>query len=365
MEPGNNPIEVKDVSDKPKKLKFNTKSKKLKILAIVLVAVLVVGGVASALVVKSIYNKPENVLAKAISKYAFSDEPKNFDASMKLNLEEPTSGIKDMEMKMSVLSSGKSAQVDMELNLSVLRLRGAVQTNENGDIYVKVKDLPALLGSDFATAYGIPEEMKQQIQELDDTWIEITKADMDKLSGGQNSDNKYDKCVDKVYELMANESLADKVDGMYKDNRFFLAKSSSEEVINGKKLLKVEVGLDKTKLESFANGLKATGEYKDLATTCGINETETLKNEEDNISKSTVKNGKVFVWLDRGKKELVKMEMTGEFFEGERKTMTASMTMDVKDGSNVKLEAPEKKVNIMELLQKFGIDTSMFGSQNL
>ena len=54
------PIEVRDVSEKPKKLKFNVKSKKLKVIAVVLAAVLIVGGVASALVVRSIYNKPEN-----------------------------------------------------------------------------------------------------------------------------------------------------------------------------------------------------------------------------------------------------------------------------------------------------------------
>lgn len=366
MNPEKNQIEVNDVSEKPSKLKFNVKSKKLKIFALVLIVLLVAGGVVGALVVRSIYNKPENVLAKSLSNYAFSSEPKNFDLSMNMELSEPQLGIKEIEMKMGVINSGKSSQVDMELNLSVLRLRGAVQMNENGNIYIKLKDLPALLGSDIAQQYGIPEEMKQQITELDDKWIEITKDDIAKLNGNQPSEDKYGKCVDKLYELMANEELAGKVDGMYKDNRFFLAKSSSEEVINGKKLLKVEVGLDKTKLDSFAGGLKAMEEYKNLVDTCGIEESAALAGDDEDFDGDEVmRDGKVFVWLDRGKKQLVKMEMTGDFYQDEEKYMSASLTMDVKDSSNVKLEEPANKINIMDLMRSFGLDPSMFESQGL
>jgi len=355
-------LAVRDVSSEPKRLRFNVRNKKLKLLCMVLAALVLVGGVAAALVVRSIDNKPENVLAKAISKYAFSSEPKSFDLTTNVEFEEPLFGASEVDLKMDVATAGKSAQLDMELNISVLRLRGAVQFNEDGNIYVKVKDLPTLLGSDFANNNALTEEMRQKVLELDNKWIEITRDDIAKLTGGSNSEDVYGKCSNKLYELMSDKKLGDKMNGFYKGNRFLLARSSSEEVIDGKKLLKVEVDLDKDKLESFGLGLRNTAEYKDLMTVCGGDEEEADSAYETLPDNEEFRNSKTYVWLDRGKKELVKVEMGTEFYQEGEKVWVGKVTMGVKSATGVKIEAPTDKVNITDLLQSFGISPEMLNS---
>ena len=90
-------------------------------------------------------------------------DDQRFETTSKIKLANETMGIKEVELKLDIQNSGMNAQTNFEVNLSVLRLRGAVQIRDNGDIYVKVKDLPALLSSDFASGAGIPEEMKANL----------------------------------------------------------------------------------------------------------------------------------------------------------------------------------------------------------
>jgi hypothetical protein len=333
--------------------KFSLKSKKVRIILASLLAVLVLGGAGAAAYVNSLYNKPENVLATAMANYLLDGKDKNFDAVINIGSEDPSSATANTELKMGVQTSGKTTQIDLEANVSVFRLRGAVQSNENGNIYVQVKDLPELLGSDAASAYGIPEEMKRQIAALEDKWIEITPEDLASLtvSSASTEPSTFDACTEALYSALDNKDLGDSVDKIYKGNRFFLAKSSSEEVVDGKKLLKVEVGLDQEKLKSFANEMYGVGEIKVLVEKCGLAGEQNVATE----AKDSLKNGKMTVWLDRGKRELVKLEASGDNFVEEKKTGDFKMAMTV-NAPAAKLDAPTDVVNIKELLQMFGID---------
>lgn len=330
--------------------------KKLKIVGIVVAAILVVGGITAALVVRSIYNKPENVVATALANYLLDGEDKNFDTKISLNMEEALMGVKNIELGGNVQMDGKTTQIDLELNASIITLRGSIQSNENGNLYVKVQDLPALLATGALTAYGVTEDMATQIASLDDKWIEIKAEDMAMLTGKEAGESALDKCTGSLYAALENNSLGDSVEKMYKKNRFVLAKSSSEEVVDGKKLLKVEVGLDNTKLDSFGAEMSESEEIAKLISSCGLDDYSDGSDTEDGSAK--LENGTLTVWVDRGKKELVKMEAAGDSYEDGTKVMGMTMTMSVNKPVE-KLEAPTDTVNIVTLLQQFGVDPTM------
>lgn len=342
-------------SAKPKKNR-----KTLKIVALTVVAVLVLGGITAALVVRSIYNRPENVLAVALGDYLLDGEAKDFDATVSLSLEEAIMGVKDIDLKAGVQMSGKTTQIDLEVNASVITVSGALQSNENGNLYVKINDIPALLSSGVdggaLQAYGVSEEMAAQIASLDGKWIEIKPEDLTALTGQPAGSSEFDKCTDALYTAMDNEELGDSVDKLYKQNKFLLAKTATEEMVGDKELLKIEVGLDEAKFSAFAVNLSKSEQAKSVMDKCG------LTDEEDSTEESAgdeLKNGKLIVWVDRGKKELVKLEATGDSYGADdKKTMGMKLTMDVKEPA-AKLEAPSDAVNIMTVVQSLGVDPAM------
>jgi hypothetical protein len=341
-----------------KKSRFSFKNKKVKIVLASLGALVVLGGIGAAAYVNSVYNRPENVLASAMGKYLLDGKDKSFDSTINVKLLDEgaqASGITEVEFKLGVQTSGKTVQADVELNVAVFSIKGAVQANENGNIYVQVKDLPALLGSDVATAYGIPEEMKEQIAALDEKWVEITKEDLANLTNQPvESGDTLDRCTEAIYGALESEDLANDFDKFYRKNKFLLANNPTEEVVNGKKLLKVDVGIDEEKAGAFGREFGNLQQVKDLFGACGLNSGESAVEEaEDDLS-----NGKMTVWLDRGKRELVRLEASGDGFDQETKTNEVKFSMEVKE-PGAKLEAPSEVVNIKELMEMFGIDPSM------
>lgn len=330
--------------------------KKLKVVAIVVAAVLVLGGITAALVVRSIYNKPENVLAIALGDFLLDGKDKNFDAKVEIGFEEAVSGIKKVSLAGNVQMAGKTTQIDLKVDASIISLSGSIQSNENGNLYVKINDLPALLASGAGQAYGLTEEMAAQLTDLDGKWIEIKPENITALTGKEAGTSTFDKCTEALYTAMENDELADKVDSAYKKNKFLVVKSESTETVDGQKLLKMGVGLDKTKLSAFGQEMAGSDAFKKTAEACGINDEDS---PSDTTDSSELKNGEVTVWVDRGKKELVKLEAKGDTYQNGSKQGSLGVTVDVKEPKG-SLSAPGDTVNIMTVLEGFGLDPSMF-----
>lgn len=344
------PVKGPDDDTKQKKDK-----KKLKVIATGVAAVLVVGGVTAALVVRSIYNKPENVVATALGNYLLDGKDKNFDTKISMTMEEAVMGVKDVDLSANVQMSGKTTQIDMTMNASIITLRGSIQSNENGTLYVKIEDLPALLSSSALQSSGIPAEMATQLASLDGKWIEIKAEDMEKLTGQKAGESSFDKCTNALYAALDDDKLGDSVDKLYKQNKFLLAKSATEEKVGDRKLLKVEVGLDEAKFSAFAINLSKSDVAKKAIDSCGLSSNSGDQSTDD----SELKDGKLTVWVDRGKKELVKLEATGDDYTKEgKKNMGMKMTMEAKKPA-AKLAAPTDTVNILTLLTNLGIDPAM------
>jgi hypothetical protein len=145
------------------------------------------------------------------------------------------------------------------------------------------------------------------------------------------------------------------VDKIYRKNKFILANSSSTEVVNGKELLKVDVGLDKEKLKSFVQEVVKSDKVEKVVTDCDLRNSDS---DNPGDSSDGLKDGKLLVWVDRGKKQLVKLEASGSSPSADESFSKVKLTMVV-DRPSGKLEAPKDVVNIKDLMQTFGIDPSI------
>lgn len=341
---------VAEASAVPKK-----SNKKLKVVAAAVAAVLVLGGITAALVVRSIYNKPENVLAIALGDFLLDGEDKNFDTKVTIGFEEAILGISKVSLAGNVQMAGKTTQIDLKVDASIISLSGAIQSNENGNLYVKIDDLPSLIASGAASAYGLTADQASQVQSLDGKWIEIKPEDITALTGQEAGTGTFDKCTEALYAALDNEELADKVDSAYKKNKFLVVKSESTETVDGQDLLKMGVGLDQAKLGAFGQDMAGSEDLSKAVRECGLGGGDPSK---DSTEASELKDGQVTVWVNRGKRELVKMEANGDVYDAGNKQGSLGVVVDVKKPKG-EIKAPADAVNIMTVLQGFGLDPSM------
>lgn len=335
---------------------FFAKKKGLKIVGLAVLGVLLVGGVVGALVIQSIKNQPQNVAAKSISNYLFGLKE---GGKSKFNLKfEPVEGsVESIELGLDVATSKNlaAAQANIDLNVAAFRVRGSLQAAENGNFYIKLKDLPLLLDA-YGQNAGLSDEMKEQINSLGSKWIEITKDDLNSFSGGAL--NKENACSAAVSEALMGDELGNLIDKTYTSNRFMTSKNATTEELDGKKVLKVEVGLDKETAKKFGEKLGGSNLFKVLAEKCQ-DEFSSLNNSTEDSPNEFV-NGKLTVWADRGKKQLIKLEASGDVIENGEKTMGVKFAVEPGKGdASIEAIGEDNKVNIKDLLNTFGISPEM------
>ncbi len=338
---------------------FFAKKKGLKIAGLAVLGVLLLGGVAGALVIQSIKNRPQNVAAKSISNYLFGLKE---GGKSKFNMSfEPVAvdgATQSIEFGMDVATTKdlSAARVNLDLNVSAFRVRGMIQTAENGNIYIKLKDLPLLLSSYSQVQAGLTDEQKAQIGSLGDKWIEITPEDVKALGG--ESLSTENECTKVLSETVMGDEFGELVDGAYMSNRFITSKNSTEEVIDGKKVLKIEVGLDKEVAKKFVDKIAGDNSIKAIAEKCKDELSGVASSTED--SPNELLNGKLTVWADKGKKQLVKLEASGDVFEDGEKTMAVKLAVEPGKGdAAMEVIGDDDKVNIKDLLSAFGLSPEM------
>ncbi len=233
-----------------------------------------------------------------------------------------------------------------------------IQVAENGNLYIKLKDLPLLLNSASGVQTGLPPEMVSQIETLGEKWIEITQDDIKSLSG--NTVAEDNECTAALGSAVSGDELGGVIDDTYTSNMFMTAKSSSEEVVDGKKLLKVEVGLDKEAAKKFGEDLKKNELVRAIADKCRDQFKSSGAEDSANDVSDDLQNGKLTIWADRAKKQLVKLEASGDMVTDGQKTGTMSLVIEPGKGeASIEEIKDEDKVNIKELMAMFGIDPTM------
>lgn len=159
---------------------------------------------------------------------------------------------------------------------------------------------------------------------------------------------------------MTGDEFGSLVDDTYTSNRFMTAKSSSTEELDGRKVLKIEVGLDEQTAKNFVQKMGQSNLVKNILDKCRDELGSLDSSAED--AESNIENGKLTVWADRGKKQMVKLEASGDVVEdGE----TSSFGVVIEPGKgDVSIEeiGDDEKVNIKDLLSAFGVNSEMVQS---
>lgn len=346
-----------NVNEKVKK-GFFAKKKGLKIAGIVVLAILMLGGVVGALVVQSIKNQPQNVAAKSISNYLFGIKE---GGKSKITFKFSGNGVESGEAVLSLATSKglSSGQANVDFKVDGNQLGGSVQVAENGSFYIKVNNISSILSAFTASSSTLSNEQKEMLNSLGEKWVEVTPDDIKSLGGDKFSTEN--ECSKALSETLMGDDLGNLVDSTYTANRFMTAKNSSTEELDGRKVLKVEVGLDEATAKKFGQKLSQNSLVKGVLDKCK-DEFSGLSNNQDSSS-TEFKNGKLTVWADRSKKQLVKLEASGEMVkDGESEGMLSLVVEPNKGDVSIEEIGEDDKVNIKELLSAFGVSPEMIQS---
>jgi hypothetical protein len=238
------------------------KKKKGLLIGIIVGVVVLLLGVAAALVYFLWYQNPDKVVTDGMLN-AMQAKTGTFTATLDSNDESKTSMTlagKVNEKAMSIdagfstLSSGKTVSV-----------KGGGVVDFKGDIYVKVANAKELITSLFSSLSSseVPASVVQPMNDfaakVNDQWIKISAEDMKSVST-QASDTQ--KCTQAVTSsFMQDNVMKSEIGKLYEQNRFIvISKDLGEQ--NGSKGF--ELKGDNAKAKSFILGLKNTKLYKDL-----------------------------------------------------------------------------------------------------
>lgn len=336
------------------------KKKLLVILGSAFLAILLLGGVTTALIMRSINNKPEKVLADAMSKALRSTKTgaDSLGMNMKIKMaDNQSSPINEIEIK-GVMSSdqNKNVQMDLEVNASIFRVRGSIQSNQDGNMYIQVKDIPSLLSSGLGDQAGIPEETKQKLLSLENKWIKISPEDIKELTGDDSFANSQ-KCSAAVQDLMSNKDFENNLQELYKGNQFVIINNSTNEDLNGRKMLKIDANLDQGAGKNFVRGAVETEPFKKMLEECGTN-LDDFKNSastEPSSNDSEFRNTKAYIWIDKKSREISKISFSADGYDNGRKSGDMTMDFDF-TVPQTEIVTPTDTVNLLDLMRDLGID---------
>lgn len=336
-----------------------SKKKLFIILGSVFGSLLLIGGLVAFLVINSIKNRPENILAESIVNTMMANPAEGSRMKMAMNMKSANpemSEISEVNMSGDLMARGQGMQMDLILDGgSMFKLQATVQMNEDGNTYLQVRNLAELLSSSLLGQLGMPEEFKAQLQALDGKWIKVTPEDLKEFMGDSAANSA--ECSKKITELSEDEKFGEFLTESYKNNMFFKSNGAEDVDLNGRKLMKIDVAVDQVKLRAFMNSVIDSEAAGKVMEACGVKK-EDIKKSVSGDSSSTasegMRNTKFYAWVNKSKRELVKMEMTGDQYTKGTKEATTRVEMEMIPGA-VEIKAPTDAIGVQEVLQQFNL----------
>jgi len=238
------------------------KKKKGLLIGIIVGVVVLLLGVAAALVYFLWYQNPDKVVTDSILN-TMQAKTGTFTATLDSNDESKT------RMTMAGKVNEKAMSIDADFSTlsggKTVSVKGGGVVDFNGDIYVKVANAKELITSLFSSLSSseVPASVVQPMNDfaakVNDQWIKISAEDMKSVST-QASDTQ--KCTQAVTSsFMQDNVMKSEIGKLYEQNRFIvISKDLGEQ--NGSKGF--ELKGDNAKAKSFILGFKNTKLYKDL-----------------------------------------------------------------------------------------------------
>lgn len=334
-------------SSKPRKI-----SKKLLVSIIALIAVFVLSGSAYAAYVW--YENPQKVLTDSILNTLTA---KTSIYSATLTMEESSAGKATVDIT-SKVSADSIVSLEARLTYSIqdetFSIKGAVQNDSEGNLYVKFEqltDLVAKVKSTLATEISsYPKTtlaVESFVEKINGKWIKISASDLATYSSDAS---EAQTCTNDVIDKFQGDVTQIKeVTDLYQDNQFIII-DKQVGLKDGKYDFMIKN--DKEKTRSFIKGLQGTKIYKVLHDCDGsftLNSSDVLPDTElDN-------NGTAEVWIDMWSHQISKIDIESK--TGGTKT---SLIINPQYNQDFKISTPTDPVTLKQLEEYINEVTNAF-----
>lgn len=264
------------------------------IIAVALIVLL--GGSAAAYYGIVVPNKPQNVVKKVIENTLTMEKfSGKGSASFQSKSEGDAAGAGTVSYSLQGDNTKNASAGQIEVAIMGVKIPFEYKAVDKA-FYLKVGDLStveALIAAEAGaeSAAGI----KQVIDKVTNKWIEFDESLLKSYTSDEcgllSGDNKLsDQDIDKMLEL-------------YDKNMFIDVKSKSKDTVDGKKVTKVELGLNEEKAKAFGKDLEQLEFVKKLNKCLGDDKSAT-----DTAAEEFKGDASFTVWIDSGK-NLVKFEL--------------------------------------------------------
>lgn len=313
------------------KLAFLKDKKKQKLAGIIAAAVILVGGgVAGAYYGYVVPNQPENVLKKSVENLLKKDQISG-KGKASLTSSEEGGGAGTLDYSIQTDSTKNAFAGTFDFASSGIKLPVEARLIDKA-AYLKVGDL-STIGS-LVGAFAGPDSaalVQQLSAKISNQWIEFDESLLKTVGG--------DKCSILSEQFKMNDEQIKQLVEVYDKNMFINVKNSSSDTVNDKKVEKYELGLDKSKGQAFAKELENLDYFKKIKDCTG----DTGSQSDSQSTEEFKGDATLTVWVDKGKKEMVKIEL-------KIKDETSNVSLDFNFNNDaVNITKPEDAIPAMQL----------------
>lgn len=315
------------------KKKFNLGGKKTKLAGIIVAGIILLGAVgAGAYYGVYLPNTPQNVLKKSV---ANTLKQEKISGKGTASISGKDSATATAAYTLQTDSTKNAAAATIDISVSGIKLPLEVRSVDKA-VYLKVGDLTTIqalatasLGAESA---GLVDTISKQVS---NKWIEFDESLIKTAS---------DKCSVLTENGKLSDSDVDKLVGIYDKNEFIEIKKTSSDTVDGRKVTKAELGLNKEKAKTFGKDIEQLDIFKKLKECSGDANSKTIGATQGEEFKGSYE---LTAWVDKSKKELVKVAVK---VTDDKNSMSADFTFN-KDQVNI--VKPEGAIPAMQLLSQF------------
>lgn len=284
-------------------------------------------------------NQPENLLKSAVDNtLKLTSVSGSGTASFTSKGDNSVSGTVDYKIKAD--SEKNVAASEVEVSISGAKVPLEIRSVDKS-IYLKVGDLGSLSTLANLAQPGSGQAVNEISKTISDQWIEIDESLTQTVSQGN-------ECSALTGQLALSDDDRQEIMDIYGESSFVQINSSSDEKINDKDAVKMELGFDEDKAKEFANNLEQTNLAKELKKCTGNEESSEEAEEKTDEMNTPEGDLKFYVWVDKSSKTFAKFEITASSDE-----VDLSLDFTFND-EEVDVQKPEGAKPLLEVLGGFG-----------
>ena len=319
------------------------RNKKVFPLAVLIALLVVLFGAAG--ISFALYQQPDNVLDSAL-KNALTSKHVVFKGSLATS---------QAKAPLMVNFNGQAAQQELASDLVVSagsgaqawKVSGSVVYDKTQTLYLRLNGLDDLLTKSSGDNPQLKQVYGQIIAKINNIWFKLSKDDLNQMSG--SSGDNILTCYQKFSDTLTAGSDQGKLTDLYSKHRFItIEKSLPDETINGVSSFHYQLKINPDQEKQFLNGLRQLDSVKKFETCSGG-----TFNAEAMANKSTTKDEKLEVWIDKWSHAFTRLKQSDTTKDGTKASFDSTFDF----GKTVTITPPTKATDLKDLFMQFQTPT--------